>query len=147
MPLYTPPLPQYFMFFHFAAAAYTLTPLTAGTVEPVAAPLARVMADLGRATQMRLVIGQKIIGAGGTTSEARVQYATNGATQTTWADANASGSGINLQTGTANTLRESGWVNLVAGARIDGAYLRWVIVTTGTVTTAPTFAKAEVYFR
>jgi len=138
---------QYEVFPSGSTSIWTLTPLTAGTVESVNLPATRILADLSGATQMRLIIGQRVIGAGGTTCAARLQYATNGATQTTWADANNTGTGISLLTGTANTLRDAGWVDLVAGARIDSCYLRFVVVTTGTVTTAPTISKAEVTFR
>lgn len=141
-------VPMEFLIFHLGATAvYTLTPLTAGTVEPANAPMARFLADLDQAAQMNLVIGQRIIGAGGTSCAARLQYATNGATQTTWADANNTGTGISLLTGTANTVRASGWVDLAAGAKTSSAYLRLGIVTVGTVTTAPTLSWAAAMFR
>lgn len=140
--------PFEFLIFHMGATAvYTLTPLTAGTVEPANAPMARFFADLDQATQMNLVIGQRIIGAGGTSCAARLQYATNGATQTTWADANNTGTGLNLSTGTANTVRAAGWVDLASGAKTASAYLRLGIVTVGTVTTAPTISWAAAMFR
>lgn len=141
-------VPFEFLIFHMGATAvYTLTPLTAGTVEPANAPMARILADLATATQMRLVIGQRIIGAGGTSCEARLQYATNGATQTAWADANNTGSGLSLLTGTANTIRATSWVDLAAGAKIADCYMRLAIVTVGTVTTAPTISWAAAEFR
>jgi hypothetical protein len=138
---------EYLLFHGGVTGVYTLTPLTAGTVEPANAPAFRGLVDLDAATQMRLVVGQRIIGAGGTTCTARLQYATNGATQTSWADAQNSGTGINLQTGTANTVRDGGWVDLVTGAKAVSTYIRLAIVTTGTVTTAPTLSWAEVLFR
>lgn len=138
---------EYLIFHAGTTGVYTLTPLTAGTVEPANAPMARFLADLSQASQMRLVIGQRIIGAGGTSCAARLQYATNGATQTAWADANNTGTGLNLLTGTANTVRDSGWVDLVSGAKADSTYLRLGIVTVGTVTTAPTLSWAAALFR
>lgn len=142
------PVPAQYLLFHGGTTGvYTLTPLTAGTVEPANVPMSRILPDLSKATQMRLVIGQRIMGAGGTTCAARLQYATNGATQTAWADANATGTGLSLQGGTANTVRDGGWVNLATGAKIDSCYMRLAIVTTGTVTTAPTLSFAEVEFR
>jgi hypothetical protein len=138
---------EYLLFHGGVSGVYTLTPLTAGTVEPANAPMARGLVDLDNATQMRLVIGQRIVGAGGTTCTARLQYATNGATQTTWADAQNTGTGVSLQGGTANVVREGGWVDLVTGAKAASTYIRLAIVTTGTVTTAPTLSWAEVLFR
>lgn len=138
---------EYLIFHMGATAVYTLTPLTAGTVEPANAPMARFYADLAQASQINLAVGQRIIGGGGTSCFARIQYATNGATQTTWADANNTGSGLDLRTGTANTVRTTGWVDLVSGAKIDTNYLRFVIVTVGTVTTAPTLSWAAALFR
>jgi hypothetical protein len=76
-----------------------------------------------------------------------LQYATNGATQTTWADANNTGTGLDLRTGTANTVRTTGWVDLASGAKTASAYLRLGIVTVGTVTTAPTLSWAAAMFR
>lgn len=141
-------VPMEFLIFHLGATAvYTLTPLTAGTVEPANAPMARFLADLDQAAQMNLVIGQRIIGAGGTSCDARLQYATNGATQTAWADAQNSGTGLALRTGTANTVRATGWVDLVSGAKAATTYLRLGIVTVGTVTTAPTISWAAAMFR
>lgn len=138
---------QYLLFHGGTTGVYTLTPLTAGTVEPANAPMSRILVDLSKATQMRLVIGQRIIGVGGTTCAARLQYSTNGATQTAWADANNTGTGLDLKTGTANTVHDGGWVDLVTGAKIASCYMRLAIVTTGTVTTAPTLSFAEVEFQ
>lgn len=138
---------EYVLFHGGTTGVYTLTPLTAGTVEPANAPMARGLVDLDNATQMRLVIGQRIIGAGGTSCAARLQYASTGAAQSGWTDANATGTGISLLTGTANTVRESGWVDLVTGAKAASTYIRLAFVTVGTVTTAPTLSWAEVLFR
>lgn len=138
---------QYLLFHGGTTGVYTLTPLTAATTEPANVPMSRILADLSTATQMRLIIGQRALGVGGTTCTARLQYATNGATQTAWADAQNTGTGVSLIGGTANLVRESGWVNLVTGAKIDTCYMRLAIVTTGTVTTAPTISFAEVEFR
>jgi len=132
--------------FHAGTGAYTLTPLTAGTVEPTA-PMTRCLIDLSAATQMRLNIGQKVLALGSTSCAARLQYATNGATQSAWADAHASGTGVSLMGGTANTLKDGGWVNLASGAIADSVYLRLAIVTVGTASTAPTLAFADVLFR
>ena len=138
---------QYLMFHAGTTGTYTLSPLTAGGVEPANAPMSRICVDLSSATQMRLIVGRRVVGAGGTTCEARVQYATNGATQTAWADANNTGTGVSLQGGTANILLAGAWVDLVAGAKTDSCYMRFNITTTGTVTTAPTLSFAEVEFR
>ena len=145
--LFTVPPVQYLLFHGGVTGVYTLTPLTAATTEPANIPMSRILPDLANATQMRLVVGQRIIGAGGTSCAARLQYATNGATQTTWADANNTGTGLSLLTGTANTVRDAGWVDLVTGAKINSCYMRLAIVTVGTVTTAPTLSFAEVEFR
>lgn len=138
---------EYTLFHGGVTGVYTLTPLTAGTVEPANAPMARGLADLALATQMRLVIGLRVVAAGGTTCTARVQYATNGVTQTTWADMQNTGTGVNLMTGTANVIREGGWVDLVSGAKIDSCFFRLAFVLTGTTTTAPTLSWARVLFR
>lgn len=141
-------VPFEFLIFHLGATGvYTLTPLTAGTVEPANAPMARFLADLDQATQMRLAIGQRINAVGGTSCDARLQYATNGATQTAWADANNTGTGLTLVGGTANTVKATGWIDLVSGAKTTSAYLRLGIVTVGTVTTAPTISWAAAMFR
>jgi len=138
---------QYLIFHAGVTGTYTLTPLTVATTEPANTPMARIVPDLSSATQMRIVIGQRAVGAGGTSCDVRIQYSTNGVTQTTWADAQNTGTGISVQGGTANLLRNSGWVDLVAGAKTDSCYMRLVFVTVGTVTTAPTLSKAEVQFR
>lgn len=141
---------EYLIFHNGATAVYTLTPLTAGTVEPANAPMARVfVGDATYADQFRLVVGQRIIGAGGTSCNAQMQYATNGATQSAWADAAATGNAANLdlRTGTANTVRAGAWADLHASAKIADLYLRFAIVTVGTVTTAPTISWAAVLLR
>src|SRR3982750_773531 len=51
---------EYLIFHAGTTGIYTLTPLTAGTVEPANAPMARFLADLAQASQMKLVIGQRI---------------------------------------------------------------------------------------
>lgn len=138
---------EYLLFHGGVTGVYTLTPLTAGTVEPANAPMARVLADLSQASQVRLAIGQRIVGAGGTTCAARLQWSTSA--QSTWNDVAATGGGsdVSLQGGTANVIRAGSWTNLAAGAQIDDCYLRLVIVTTGTVTTAPTLSWASAMFR
>ncbi len=138
---------EYLLFHAGVTGTYTLTPLTAATTEPSNAPMARILADLSAATQMRLIIGQRVNGAGATSCQARLQYATNGATQTTWTDAQNTGTGIDVITGIANTVKTSGWVDLIAGAKIDTNYMRLVFVTVGTLTTAPTVSWAAVSFR
>ncbi len=126
---------------------YTLNPLTAGTLEPSNVPMARLAVDLSRATQYRVVIGQRVVGGGATTCEGRMQYATDGSTQSTWAEAGTGTLGCNLMTGVANSLRRSGWIDLAAGAKTTDTFLRFVIVTTGTATTAPTLASVKAQFR
>ena len=141
---------EYLIFHLGASAVYTLTPLTAGTVEPLTVPMARLfVGDATYISQFRVAIGQRAIGAGGTTCNAQFQYSTNGATQSTWADAaNTSGAGnLNLQTGTASTVRVGAWADLASAAKIADLYARFAIVTTGTVTTAPTISWAAVLFK
>lgn len=141
---------EYLIFHAGTTGVYTLTPLTAGTVEPANAPMARVFVpDATYVSQFRIAIGQRIVGAGGTTCNAQLQYATNGATQTSWADAaNSAGAGnVSLQGGTANIIRTGSWADLASAAKIADLYCRFAIVTTGTVTTAPTISWAAVMFR
>lgn len=139
--------PFEYLLFHGGTTGIFTVSTSAGTNEPGNAPMARGLVDLDNASQMRLVIGQRVIGSGGTSCAARLQYATNGATQTSWADANNTGTGLNLLTGTANTVRDAGWVDLVSGAKAASTYMRLVIVTVGTLSTAPTLSWAEVLFR
>lgn len=144
------PAYEYLIFHLGATAVYTLTPLTAGTVEPANAPMARFFAgNLDAALEMRLVIGQRIVGAGGTSCNAQLQYATNGATQTAWADAAATGGAgnVSLQGGAANVMRVGAWTPLAAGAKAADMYARLAIITVGTVTTAPTISWAAALFR
>lgn len=131
---------------HMGTANYTLSPLTAGTVEP-SSPASRMLMDLSTATQFRLAVGQRVIGVGATSCDLRLQYASNGATQSTWVDANATGTGVSLMGGTVPNIREGGWVNLNAAAIADSMYLRAAIVTVGTLTTAPQFSFVDVLFR
>ena len=141
---------EYLIFHAGTTGVYTLTPLTAGTVEPANVPMARLLVpDATYVTQFRLAIGQRIIGAGGTSCNAQLQYATNGATQSTWADAanTANAGNLNLSTGTANTVRVGSWADLASGAKISDLYCRFAIVTVGTVTTAPTISWAAAFFR
>jgi hypothetical protein len=141
---------EYLIFHLGATGVYTLTPLTAGTVEPANAPMARLfVGDATYADQFRLAIGQRIVGAGGTSCNAQLQYATNGATQTTWADAaaTANAGNVSLQAGAANVVRVGAWADLAAGAKIADLYTRLAIVTVGTVTTAPTISWAAALFR
>ena len=105
--------------------------------------------DLDDATQFRIAIGQRAVGVGGTSCNAQLQYATNGATQTAWADAAATANGGNcsLIGGTANVVRVGAWANLAAGAKTADVFARLAIVTVGTVTTAPTISWAAALFR
>lgn len=141
---------EYLIFHNGATAVYTLTPLTAGTVEPANAPMARLLVgDATYADEFRLVVGQRVIGAGGTSCNAQMQYATNGATQSAWADmaATANAGNLDLRTGTANTARPGAWASLHASARIADLYARFAIVTVGTITTAPTISWAALLLR
>lgn len=141
----TPAAPAQYLLFHPGTTAYVLSPLTAGTVEPGNQVSARTLVDLANAKQIRITVGQRIVGAGGTSCDMKVQYATDGATQSTWADASAAS--VSLQGGTANIMRSSGWVNLVPGAQINNCYLRLVTVIVGTVTTAPSWYKVQIEVR
>lgn len=140
-------VPMEILMFHAGVSANTTATTAAGTLELPTAPMSRHLTDLTYATQMRLVVGIKVIGAGGTSQDLRVQYSTNGATQTTWADLNASGTGLNAKTGTANTVVTAGWVNIAAGAIANDVYLRLATVTVGTMTTGATFSWAAVLFK
>lgn len=132
---------------HGGPTASTTAITAAGTAEIGTAPASRFLTDLSAATQMKLVVGQRIIGAGGTSAHLRLQYATNGATQTTWADANASGTGLDLRVAGANVVKTTGWVDLASGAKVDDVYLRIAQVTVGTLTTGPTLSWVDVLFR
>jgi hypothetical protein len=135
-------IPFHCTMFHMGTSAFT-APTAIATTE-LTVPMSRILVDLSQATQCRLVVGQKVLSTAGT-GTIRLQYATNGATQTTWADAD--GGGISMLGGTANTIKESGWVSLVAGAQIDNCYLRLVTAITATITTAAQYSFADVMFR
>jgi hypothetical protein len=130
--------------FHAGTSGNSTAVTAAGTAELATVPMARSLVDLSSARQMRLICGQKVLGAGGTSQYLQLQYSTD---QTTWAAAHASGNGIDLRTGTANTVHDAGWVNLVAGAQVDNCFLRLVLVTTGTMTTGATISWADALFK
>lgn len=131
--------------FHMGSGTFT-APTAIGTVEVAAAPMGRALVDLSQATQMRLVVGQKVLSTAGTGS-IQLQYSTNGATQTAWAAADGASGLVSMLGGTANTIKESGWVNLAAGAKIDNCYLRVVTVITAAVSPAATYSFVDVLFR
>jgi hypothetical protein len=137
-----------YLMYHGASTGTMSGPTAAtGGTELINAPQTRLLADLAVATQMRINVGIRVLGAGGTSAHLQVQYSTNGATQTTWANAHNTGSGCDIRAGVANTLLTSGWVDLVAGAKADTTYLRAAWVVVGTLTTAPTVASIRAQFR
>lgn len=104
--------------------------------------------DLSAATECRLVAG---VGTLSSTagSSFKLSYCT--VENATW----ASGTGVadagpalvvGSTGGVANTIHDSGWVSLAAGARIDSCFLT-LLVGTALGTTAPTVSFVTAYFR
>src|SRR3954469_3273472 len=115
-----------------------------GTIE-VSGYHNRVICDLSQASQIRIVAA---VGTNASASSLlRVDYATNGITQSAWATALATYTGMPLNTGTTGVLRDSGWVDLAAAAKIDNAVLRLVQVNAATLTTAPNIRSVQYLFR
>lgn len=141
-------IPFEHLIFHGGISGNTAAITAAGTVELPTAPMARLLTDLSLASQMRLILGLKattVLGSGGA-QFVRLRYSTNGATQTTWANCENTGSGVSM-VGTANAIKDGGWVDLVSGAKINDCYLQLAMVTTATITTGGTLSWAAVLFR
>lgn len=105
--------------------------------------------DLLYAVEARLIAG---VGVLSTTagSNYKLSYAT--AENATW----ASGTGVadagpsvvvGSTGGVLNTLHDSGWVTLAAGARINNCYLALLVGSTAMGTTAATISFITCYFR
>jgi hypothetical protein len=115
-----------------------------GTIE-VSGYHNRIVADLSTCTQMRIICA---VGTNASSSSLlRADYATNGVTQTSWATAFATYTGMPLNTGTTGVLRDSGWQNIAAGAKAVDRFIRLVQVNSGTLTTAPNIRAVQYLFR
>lgn len=103
--------------------------------------------DLSRATQVRICA---LVIANGNVAGVNwvLEYAT--AEAATWSSSTgraSTGASLTMGTGTTGVIRDSGWVNLPIGARIDNCYLAMVNGTTAVGTTAPTIGWMSLYFR
>lgn len=128
-----------------------LTPVAASAAAGVelysTAKATRNKLDLSWATEVRLV-GMVIANGNVAGVNWVLQYAT--AEASTWASGTgvaATGAALTLGTGTTGVLRDSGWVSLAAGARIDNCFLAMVNGSTAQGTTAPTIGSLSVFFR
>ena len=103
--------------------------------------------DLSWASEVRLVA---LVIANGNVAGVnwKLQYAT--ADASTWASGTGvadAGVSLTLGAGTTGVLRDSGWVSLAAGAKIDSCYIAMVNGTTAQGTTAPTVGSMSAFFR
>ena len=131
-----------------AGTTAALTPAAAsaaaGTELYAVSKTCRLKESLDGATQVRLVALVIANGnVGGVTWD--LVYRTTDASA--WSGGTATGCTIPIGTGTVGTLRDSGWVNLPAGAKIDPCYLTVVVGAVAQGTTAPTIGSLRVYFR
>lgn len=102
--------------------------------------LTRTVFDMSNVTQAKLVTSVRTAFAGATTYNLRMMYATNGATQTTWAElaATTGGGDLSVLAGSVGLVRSTGWFNIAAGAKVDPAFIRCnyisaVVATAGVV--------------
>ena len=109
---------------------------------PAAKPT-RNLVDLSQARFVRLV-GMVIANGNVATATAKLQYMTTSAA--TWAGTDA-GPSIPVGTGTAGTMRDSGWLALAAGAQIDSCHIACVVGVAAYGTTPPTFGSLTAFFR
>lgn len=102
--------------------------------------------DLSQATQVRLV-GMVIANGNATGAAIKLQTATTEAA--TWSSSTGivdAGASIVLGTGTAGTLRDSGWQTLNAASRVDNVTIA-AVVSVALGTTPPTLGSLTVLFR
>lgn len=128
----------------------------AGTVTPAAASAAlnselfptsrslRNKVDLSQATQARLVA--MVIANGNVAAVTfKLSFLATGEAAT-WAGADA-GPVLPVGTGTVGVTRDTGWVNLAAGARVDNCVLSAVVGGAAVGTTAPTVSFLTCFLR
>jgi hypothetical protein len=105
--------------------------------------------DLAGATQSRLIAGVGVLSSTAG-SNLKLSYAT--AENATW----ASGTGVadagpavvvGSTGGVTNTLHDSGWTTLAAGARINDCYLAMLVGSVAMGSTAATISFITCYFR
>ena len=106
------------------------------------AKVTRTRIDLAQATQVRMT-GMVIVNGNATGAAIKLSYMLTEAA--TWAGTDA-GASIVLGTGTAGTLRDSGWQTLTAGARVNNVTLA-ALVGVAFGTTPPTISSLSVMFR
>lgn len=101
--------------------------------------------DLSQASQFRLVAMVTALG-NAPTAAVKMQYMTTNAA--TWAgtDMAASGGSLVVGAGTAGTLFDLGWTNMIAGSIINDCYIA-LAVSVALGTTAPSFGGVSVFFR
>ncbi len=102
-------------------SSVTITNIAAALTEH-SAPRTRVKVDLSKFMQARVTVGVNVVANAG--AEVRIQYATDGDTQNTWAYLDGTDS-PKVSIAALNG-RVSPYVNLVAGARADV----WIRVVT-----------------
>lgn len=119
-----------------AAANAELMAATRGT---------RRVLDLSQATQFRMTA---LVVANGNAALAawKLSYMTTSAA--TWSNTNAAlvGGDLLVGTGTVNTIRDTGWVDLASGARINDCRIA-VVVSVAMGSTAPTVGNLVLHFR
>lgn len=98
-----------------AGTAWTNMPSAVTELYGVAARF-RMKLDLTNYTQCRLICA--VSTAGASTAEIRIQYSTNGDTQSAWSYMNTVGDGPKTVVGTTGG-KASAWTNIVAGAQTD----------------------------
>lgn len=136
----------------FEVALMILTSATAPAAASAAANVelfsaakpTRNLVDLSQATQVRLVA--MVLANGGTpASSVKLQYVAKASEAATWAGADT-GASVVLGTGTVGITRDSGWVTLAAGARIDNCV---IAATVGVAfgSSAPTIGALTAFFR
>lgn len=135
--------------FHNGISGVYTAPTAATNAEVATIPMGRILQDLTNVSQARLVVGMRTLGVGYTTAVLRMQYATNGLTQSAWAElASTSATGdVSLMGGTASIIRASSWFDIASGAKIADAVSRLSIITTGTGTTAATVSFVDLLLR
>jgi hypothetical protein len=108
----------------------------------VAPKATRRRVDLANATQIRLVA---LVVANGNAAGAAIKVSYMTTIAATWAGTDT-GCVLVLGTGTAGALRDSGWVSLAAGARVNDVSLA-ALVAVAFGTTAPTLGSLTAYVR
>lgn len=134
------------MYIGSAATAAAAASAAIGTECLVASKCTRNRIDLSQATQVRFVA---MVIANGNATGAAIKLQTATTEAATWASSTGivdAGASIVLGTGTAGTLRDSGWQTLNASSRVDNVTLA-AIVSVAFGTTAPTIGSLTVLFR